>query len=425
MTARTAAIVLAIAAGALAPAQAHAGPTWRCSAGTGWVAAGGQRVTAPAAGGEPCPVARGDAAGASGPPGSVSANGTLAVDGGTASQTTDARRPQSSIDASSLTISNADGSLVVTASKLHAQAGGSCDASRNPVFASASSPGTVSLNGRPVDSSHEYSEPGVGVNGAPLFGKVTIRFGEVAQTAGESITRRAIHVIVTDRDGTILFEGVGGEVSAGRTGPVCDPPPICPPGQEPQSGRCVDVQVAPLPPPPAPVPPLPVPPGGGPPPAASGCRDANALVGQVSISRLRKATLCLMNAARRTRRMPRLRASSDLALAATGHARAMISGRYFAHEEPAGPSLADRIIRSGYLGRFAHWRVGENLGWGWGRGGTPAAMMAAWMRSREHRRNILYRPFTDVGIAIHAGAPSRVSRRRSVTYVVDFGGLIR
>ncbi|MFL5895412.1 MAG: choice-of-anchor P family protein [Thermoleophilaceae bacterium] len=439
-TARIAIRLALLALPAALPAQALADPAWTCSAGSGWVAAPGSRATAPAIGGDPCPVARGSAAPAAGDPGSVAADGTLAVDGGAASQTTDTRKPSAAIDAGSLTIENADGSLVVTASKLRAQASGSCDANRHPAYSSGSSLGTVTVDGRPVDTSHDYSEPGVGVNGAPLFGKITIKFGEVAQSGDSAVTRRALHVIVTDREGAIVFEGVGGEVAVGRDGSVCDPPPVCPPGQQPQAGRCVDVQVAPLPPPPPPAPPLPPstspgpspspgggtkPPGGPSPRKRRGCTDTKARVGQVSARRLRAATFCLLNVQRKKHHLSRLRMRTDLTLAATRHARAMVTQRFFEHDEPSGPSFLDRILHSGYLQRYGSWHVGENLGWGWGSGGTPAAMVRAWMRSPPHRRNVLYPGFHDVGIAVRAGAPQSRARRQSITYVVDFGGFGR
>src|SRR4051794_39447241 len=143
-----------------APAAAHADAAWTCSASAGWVAAG-QRSDAPALGGAPCPTAKAAPGGASGPEGSVTAAGTAAVDGGSSSQTTDARKPQTAIGAATLSIRNGDGKLAVDVSKLSAQAQASCDANRQPAFTSSGTPGTVTLNGRPVDTSREYSEPGV------------------------------------------------------------------------------------------------------------------------------------------------------------------------------------------------------------------------------------------------------------------------
>jgi uncharacterized protein YkwD len=409
------------------PAAAGAQPAWSCSAGTGWVAANGQRSDAPGVGGLPCPTTQADAPAASGGAGSLSATGTISAVGGGPSQTVDTRTPSAAFDGKSVAIRSADGKLVLTATGVLARASASCDANRVPTFTSEGGPGTVVLNGRTIDSGHEYSEPGVGVNGAPLFGRILIRFNEVAKS-DSAITRRAIHLSVTDRDGAVLFEAVAGEVTVGRDGAVCDPPPLCPPGQEAQAGRCVDVDVTPLPDPPAPVAPLPpgtVPPastpGPGPSPAPSACADADARARQVSTRRLARATLCLMNVERSKRRLPKLRMSTTLGRAASRHVRDMVARRYFSHTQPGGAQVLDRILRSGYLKRYGRWRVGENLGWGWGGGATPRAIVRAWMRSRPHRHNILNRRFRDVGIAVRIGSP-RQRRAGSITYVIDFGG---
>jgi uncharacterized protein YkwD len=405
-------LILALASAfLLVPAAAHADPAWSCSATAGWTASGGPRASAPAIGGSPCPSAQAAAGGATG----LAADGGLTVDGGGASQTTDARRPQASIAAKTLSIRSPDG-FALDASKLTAQAQGSCDANRQPAFTSSGSPGTVTLNGRPIDSSQDYSEPGVGVNGAPLFGKITIRFGEVTKSDA-GISRRAIHVVITDRNGAVVFEAGAGEVAVGRDGAVCDPPPICPPGQQPQAGRCVEVTVAPLPQPPVSPPPVSTPQvPGTTPPSQRGCRDVNAVAGRASMKRIAAATLCLMNVARKQHHLTKLRSNAVLRGAAARYARTMIAGHFFAHG-----NFFDRIRRSGYLGRFGHWTIGENLGLGWGSGATPRLIMRAWMRSPDHRRNILSRGFHEAGVAAALGSPLK-RRKGSITYVVDFGG---
>jgi uncharacterized protein YkwD len=399
-------LTLALALALLAtPAAAHADAAWTCSASAGWTASGGQRADAPALGGTPCPSAQATAGGAPG----LTVDGALSVDGGSADQTTDTRRPQASTSAKTVMIRSPDG-FALDASKLTAHAQGSCDASRVPAFTSDGSAGSVTLNGRPIDTSHEYTEPGVGVNGAPLFGKITIRFGEVTKS-DSGISRRAIHVVITDRSGAVVFEAGAGEAAVGRDGSVCDPPPICPPGTQPQAGRCVDVTVTPLPTPPASLPPV-----SQIAPAPHGCRNANARAKQASAARIAAATLCLMNVERRQRHLAKLHANGALRGAAARYARTMIAGHFFAHGD-----LLSRILHSGYLGRFGSWRIGENLGLGWGGGATPRLIVRAWMRSPDHRRNILARGFHDVGVAAVLGSPLK-RHRGSLTYVVDFGG---
>jgi uncharacterized protein YkwD len=134
---------------------------------------------------------------------------------------------------------------------------------------------------------------------------------------------------------------------------------------------------------------------------------------------MRAAVICLMNAIRANRHVRKLRASPVLARAAAGYARAMLAGGFFAHDAPGGPSFFDRMLRSGYLSRYAGWRVGENLGRGWGSGGTPLAMTIAWMLSPAHRRNIVAGDYRDVGVAVDGGSG------QVAMYVVDFGGYKR
>ena len=53
---------------------------------------------------------------------------------------------------------------------------------------------------------------------------------------------------------------------------------------------------------------------------------------------------------------------------------------------------------------------------------TPSAIVAGWMRSPEHRANILNPDFRDSGIGIVAHAPRRYSGgQRGATYTQQFG----
>jgi uncharacterized protein YkwD len=128
-----------------------------------------------------------------------------------------------------------------------------------------------------------------------------------------------------------------------------------------------------------------------------------------------------MNVERRAHHLRGLRSREGLSRAAAGHARDMVQRRFFSHTTPDGRGLLDRILHSGYLRRFGSWRIGENLGWGWGRGASPRLIVRAWMRSPGHRRNILARRFNDAGTAVVLGSPGP-RKSGSITYVVDFGG---
>jgi uncharacterized protein YkwD len=160
--------------------------------------------------------------------------------------------------------------------------------------------------------------------------------------------------------------------------------------------------------------------------AAAKCESADALPGQVSADDAREATLCLMNAQRTARGLPRLRAQSALEQAATRFARQMVRDRFFDHTSPGGTTMVSRIKATTYLDDVARWTVGENLAWGTGANASPRATVEAWMRSADHRANILDRDFLDVGVGIASGAPAELEDDETGgTYVTDFGRRVR
>jgi uncharacterized protein YkwD len=160
--------------------------------------------------------------------------------------------------------------------------------------------------------------------------------------------------------------------------------------------------------------------------ASERCDDADALPGQVSQARLRAATLCLMNAERGARGLARLQAEPALARAAGSYARLMVRERFFDHTSPGGSTMMSRIHASRYLRDVRSWSVGENLAWGTGTLATPRATVRAWMRSADHRANLLDPRFRDVGIGIAEGAPEALGPNEpGGTYVTDFGRRVR
>jgi uncharacterized protein YkwD len=160
--------------------------------------------------------------------------------------------------------------------------------------------------------------------------------------------------------------------------------------------------------------------------AAARCESADSLPGQVSADDAREATLCLMNAQRTARGLARLRAHPALEQAATRYARQMVRDQFFDHTSPGGSTMVSRIKATSYFDDVARWTVGENLAWGAGAKASPRATVDAWMRSADHRANLLDRDFLDVGIGIAAGAPTELEDDETGgTYVADFGRRVR
>jgi uncharacterized protein YkwD len=104
----------------------------------------------------------------------------------------------------------------------------------------------------------------------------------------------------------------------------------------------------------------------------------------------------------------RLRANARLQAAAQAHAADMAARNYFNHVAPDGRAPAARISASGY-----EWRaVAENIAAGQA---TPEEVVAGWLGSEGHCRNLMGSAYTELGIGL---AISRAAKRY---WVQDFG----
>jgi uncharacterized protein YkwD len=92
--------------------------------------------------------------------------------------------------------------------------------------------------------------------------------------------------------------------------------------------------------------------------------------------------------------------------AAIRHSRDMVAMRYFAHESRSGARFSSRIAHTGWMNGRGRWAVGENLGWGSATQATPRSIVAAWMNSAGHRKNLLDPRYHVIGIGIASGAPA-------------------
>lgn len=153
---------------------------------------------------------------------------------------------------------------------------------------------------------------------------------------------------------------------------------------------------------------------------ARGCPGAGAHPGEVSIAKVRKATLCLVNKRRENREVRTLRHNRKLKKASVRHSRQMAEKNFFSHYSLNGDSSTDRIRATGYLNGSRSWTTGENIGWGADYRATPRAMVKAWMASPGHKANILSKKFRHIGIGIARGAPVD-DVPPAATYTTDFG----
>jgi uncharacterized protein YkwD len=145
--------------------------------------------------------------------------------------------------------------------------------------------------------------------------------------------------------------------------------------------------------------------------------------GAWSEANMRDAVRCLVNATRGQNGLPVLRASERLTAAAERHSADMVRRRYFEHVSPDGRTVADRVKETGYLSGAGDWALGEDIGWGTGSLGTPAAIVQAWMNSASHRAVILSRRYHEAGVGIARGLPVSgvAGAATGATFVLDAG----
>lgn len=126
------------------------------------------------------------------------------------------------------------------------------------------------------------------------------------------------------------------------------------------------------------------------------------------MSDVHRQVLDLVNEQRQRYGRRPLKPSKRLRLAARAHAREMARRGILAHDIdlPWWRRLYNAV------GRRTFRTIGENVARGQD---TPAEVVIAWMRSPEHRENILNPDFTHVGLAI-------AYRGRDEYWAQEFGG---
>jgi uncharacterized protein YkwD len=156
-------------------------------------------------------------------------------------------------------------------------------------------------------------------------------------------------------------------------------------------------------------------------PADRGCRGADDVPTQALLAQTRRATLCLVNAERAKRGRRPLRANRELRRSSQRYAGDMVARRFFSHVSPGGAELLERVRGVGrYLRGARGYVLGENLAWGTSTAATPRAIVASWMRSRGHRRNVLDRRYRDTELGVALGVP-RAGLGSGATYAQHFG----
>ena len=106
-----------------------------------------------------------------------------------------------------------------------------------------------------------------------------------------------------------------------------------------------------------------------------------------------------INAERTSRGLAALTLNDQLSAAAQAHSDDMARNNFFSHTGSDGSDAATRIKRTGYVPRA--W--GENIAAGYP---DAAQVVAGWMQSEGHRRNILNPDFREIGVGVSTNPQS-------------------
>ena len=132
--------------------------------------------------------------------------------------------------------------------------------------------------------------------------------------------------------------------------------------------------------------------------------------GLADLQAARQAILDRVNAARREAGVPPMVLEPRLTSAARAHADDMLARSYYAHRGLDGTVPYDRVRARGYVPDL----VAENIAAGHF---NVETVMEAWLHSTDHRRNLLDRRFTHLGVGIALG---NFEHRYKVMWVQSF-----
>jgi uncharacterized protein YkwD len=92
-----------------------------------------------------------------------------------------------------------------------------------------------------------------------------------------------------------------------------------------------------------------------------------------------------------------LRPSHELAEVARAHAEDMARRNYLSHENPEGKNPLERVTAAGVTGFRL---LAENIGASSVAGDRIEAIVSEWLKSHDHRENLLNPAFNTAGVAV-------------------------
>lgn len=156
--------------------------------------------------------------------------------------------------------------------------------------------------------------------------------------------------------------------------------------------------------------------------AGAACPGANLRPAPGDASAVDRATLCLVNAIRRSQGLRALRANRFLGKVAGSQVATMVRWDYFADVRPSGQTPLSLVSVTHYPAHTAGYAVGQNIAWGTGSFASPEHIVAEWMASPPHRAIILTGYYRDAGVAVEPALPGILRAGDSGgTYAMEFG----
>ena len=157
--------------------------------------------------------------------------------------------------------------------------------------------------------------------------------------------------------------------------------------------------------------------------AAGECPDADLRPTPSNLERVEAAMVCVLNGERKRAGSQALSRARRLERSAGRHTRDMVEHGYFAHQREGGPTLLQRIKRTGYFDGVRAGLYGENLGYAPPENASATRMTDAFSVSDYHRETMLYGRFRDIGIgtAYIDPNPAFYSDWPAVVFTIDFG----
>jgi uncharacterized protein YkwD len=143
---------------------------------------------------------------------------------------------------------------------------------------------------------------------------------------------------------------------------------------------------------------------------------------RLTLSSLELGTIAQINQVRVRHGLAPLTLSSALFDSASSHCSDMVAGGYFDHDSASGAGIGARLEAFYPPANHSYYEVAENILWTTGTM-SPAEMVAHWMKSPEHRRNLLDPAWRQIGLATLTvpSAPGVYAGRDVTVVTADFG----